>query len=201
MAMSRPQRALSAITWCVHAPTRGFELEHHNVFFGERYPEEFSSIFEERRIKPSPTVYLCAQDRGAAVPAGNQRARGEPERMLLLVNAPADGDLGGIDDPTLQRVEHEVFTLLERSGLCLDRRDGDCVVTRPQDFATLFPGTGGSLYGRANHGAFASFARPGATTAIEGLYLAGGSAHPGPGVPMATLSGRIAARRISEDFG
>lgn len=199
--MSRTQRALSAITWCLHAPTSGFELEHHNVFFGDQYPEEFSSIFEGRRIKSSPTVYLCAQDRGAA--ASTTRPMDDaptPERMLLLVNAPADGDLGGVDDATLARIEADSLTLLEQCGLRLTRREGDCVVTRPQDFARLFPGTGGSLYGRANHGAFASFARPGATTRIQGLYLAGGSAHPGPGIPMATLSGRIAAQRIALDL-
>jgi 1-hydroxycarotenoid 3,4-desaturase len=29
------QRSLSAITWCVNAPTSGFDLAHHNVFFAE----------------------------------------------------------------------------------------------------------------------------------------------------------------------
>jgi 1-hydroxycarotenoid 3,4-desaturase len=46
----------------------------------------------------------------------------------------------------------------------------------------------------------ASFARPGSRTAIDGLYLAGGSAHPGPGVPMATLSGRLVAQAVLQDF-
>jgi 1-hydroxycarotenoid 3,4-desaturase len=199
--MSREERALSAITWCLHAPTRGFDLEHHNVFFGDRYPEEFTNIFEGRRIKTSPTVYLCAQDRGAAATSlARNELIGRPERMLMLVNAPADGDSGGIDDATLTRVEREAFGLLEQCGLRIERRSDDCIVTIPQDFDRLFPGTGGSLYGRANHGALASFARPGAATAIAGLYLAGGSAHPGPGVPMATLSGRVAARHIVKDF-
>lgn len=199
--MSRDDRALSAVTWCLHAPTQGFDLEHHNVFFGDQYPEEFTSLFTGRRIKASPTVYLCAQDRGAAAtPRSRDDTTRSPERMLLLVNAPPDGDFGGIDDATLVRVEREAFALLEQCGLRIDRRAGDGLITRPQDFDRLFPGTGGSLYGRANHGPFASFARPGATTAVAGLYLAGGSIHPGPGVPMATLSGRVAARRIVKDF-
>jgi 1-hydroxycarotenoid 3,4-desaturase len=207
--LPRAARALSAVTWCLHAPARGFELEHHNVFFGDRYPEEFRSIFGARAIKPQPTVYLCAQDRGAAAGDGaidDGTAWGaagkdtDAQRMLLLVNAPADGDLGGVDDATLARLEHDVATLLGQCGLQFERRADDCVVTRPQDFARLFPATGGSLYGRANHGAFASFARPGAPTPIPGLYLAGGSVHPGPGIPMAALSGRICAARLAADF-
>jgi 1-hydroxycarotenoid 3,4-desaturase len=98
-------------------------------------------------------------------------------------------------------LEQRVFDLLERCNLHLERQHGDAVVTRPQDFESLFPCTGGALYGRANHGAFASFEKPASQTRIGGLYLAGGSAHPGPGIPMATLSGRLAAARLAADAG
>lgn len=196
-AIEPPQRGLSAVTWCLHARTSSFALEHHNVFFADDYPAEFSEIFDRRRITKDPTVYLCAQDRGAASAlAADAEGR---ERMLLLVNAPADGDRGGVDDASLVDLEQRVFSLLGRCGLQIERRNGDAVVTRPQDFERLFPCTGGALYGRANHGAFASFEKPASQTRIGGLYLAGGSAHPGPGIPMATLSGRLAAARLAAD--
>lgn len=194
----RTDRALSAVTWCIDAPTRGFDLAHHNVFFGEDYPREFSDIFERRRITDRPTIYLCAQDRGeASTPLQN----GDPERLLILVNAPADGDRTGVTEIELQRLQRSVFDQLAANDLTVSRAPVDCVITRPQDFERLFPATGGSLYGSANHGAFASFSRPTARTRIRGLYLAGGSTHPGPGVPMATLSGRLAAAALLRDLG
>jgi 1-hydroxycarotenoid 3,4-desaturase len=64
----------------------------------------------------------------------------------------------------------------------------------------MFPGTGGALYGQASHGWQASFRRPGSRSRVPGLYLAGGSTHPGPGVPMAALSGRLAAMSLIEDL-
>lgn len=193
------RRGLSAITWCVNAPTRGFPLEHHNVFFARDYPAEFRRIFRDRRITEWPTVYVCAQDRGGA--EAPRDGAGPHERLLVLVNAPADGDRGGVDDAMLAEVETRCFGLLAQCGLEVQRDAGHAIVTRPQDFEHLFPGTGGSLYGRANHGALASFARPGSRTALRGLYLAGGSAHPGPGIPMATLSGRLAASAVLADLG
>lgn len=194
--MSRAERALSAITWCQLASVRHFELAHHNVFFGRDYQEEFRSLFERRQVTTDPTVYLCAQDRHAL--QAEPREETVAERMLLLVNAPADGDRGGIDEAQLEEVERRMRGVLESCGAQLVTRAS--VVTRPQDFEGLFPHTGGSLYGRANHGAFASFARPDARTKVRGLYLAGGSVHPGPGIPMATLSGRIAAASALKDF-
>jgi 1-hydroxycarotenoid 3,4-desaturase len=122
-----------------------------------------------------------------------------PERLLVLVNAPADGDRLDICGEALARVEDATFGLLEDCGLSVEGRAQGGISTVPAGFERLFPASGGALYGRASHGMMASFARPGATSRIPGLYLAGGSVHPGPGVPMAVMSGRLAAQRIMED--
>src|SRR5262249_5452197 len=86
--------------------------------------------------------------------------------------------------------------LLKRCGARINVRKETMVATTPNDFNRLFPGSGGSLYGQASHGWAASFSRPTAQTRIPGLYLAGGCTHPGPGVPMAALSGRLAATSV-----
>ena len=190
----RMQRSLSAITWCLAAHTRGFALSHHNVFFAEDYPEEFRRIFERRDIVDAPTVYLCAQARS---PRDVATTAPEVEPLLMLVNAPADGDAEPIAAAAMDEVRGRAERLLAECGLELTAEDQ--IVTGPPQFHERFPGTGGALYGRANHGPFASFERPGPATDIPGLYLAGGSAHPGAGVPMATLSGRLAAARIVAD--
>lgn len=192
-ATARAERSLSAVTWCLNAPTSGFSLAHHNVFFAEDYAAEFDAIFRRRTITPAPTVYLCAQDRrdGSGEPAP-----GVPERLLALVNAPADGDVAPMGAAALADLEKRTFALLEACGLRVERGGESSVVTTPGDFHALFPATGGALYGRANHGSMGSFARAGATGKVPGLYLAGGGVHPGPGIPMATLSGRLAARAL-----
>lgn len=188
------KRSLSAVTWCLAAKTSGFDLAHHNVFFAEDYRAEFDAIFRDRRITRDPTVYLCAQDRGegVAAPPGH-------ERLLALVNAPADGDRVGDDPALLADLAQRSFGLMRDCGLDIVPQ-GDPVVTGPAGFHALFPHTGGALYGRANHGLTGSFARAGARGKVPGLYLAGGSVHPGPGIPMATLSGRIAAARLLADL-
>ena len=62
----------------------------------------------------------------------------------------------------------------------------------------LFPGRGGALYGQATHGWMSSFHRLGSQSQINNLLLAGGSTHPGPGVPMAAMSGRLAAATLMD---
>ena len=190
-AISTAERSLSAITWACTARTRGFPLERHNVFFSADYVSEFDELVKHRRLPQDPTVYVCAQDRPEG-PAGADA----PERLFCLINSPADGDEVARNEDTIARSTQRCFERLRRCGLTVDYDPARSVVTTPADFGKLFPGTGGALYGAASHGWSASFKRPGARTAIPGLFLAGGSVHPGPGVPMAALSGRVAAAEV-----
>lgn len=184
------RRSLSALTWALRGRTDGFALDRHNVFFNRDYAGEFRDIFTHGRLPREGTVYVCAQDRGT----GQGPPPGDEERLLCLVNAPAGADLRPLDPSEIRTCEQTSLAMLQRCGLQVQPRSA--VITGPAEFHRLFPATGGALYGQASHGWMASFRRPGACSAVPGLYLAGGSVHPGPGVPMAALSGRLAAETL-----
>jgi 1-hydroxycarotenoid 3,4-desaturase len=178
-SLSGAKRSFSAMTWALTGHSSGaYTPVHHNVFFSNDYEAEFAQL-ARGEIPADPTVYLCASAPGA---------------YFALINAPANGDDSIVEafPPCLNRV----LTKLRQCGLTLTPRE--TVTAKPQNFAALFPGSAGALYGRALTGWRDSFARPGAKTKLPGLYLAGGSVHPGPGLPMAALSGRLAAAAVMD---
>jgi 1-hydroxycarotenoid 3,4-desaturase len=188
-----PQRSQSAITWCATATTSGLNLAHHTVLFSDDYKAEFQDVFARQRPPQAPTIYICAQDRDDACTPPDRS-----ERLLILMNAPANGDSQAYGPDVEAQAKESAWSMMANCGLRLSVDHEQA--TTPQGFNALFPASGGALYGRANHGPMASFQRPGARSGIAGLYLAGGSAHPGPGIPMAALSGRLAAARLQTDF-
>jgi 1-hydroxycarotenoid 3,4-desaturase len=190
------QRSLSAFTLSMHAKTSGFPLVRHNVFFNQDYRAEFEDIFHKRQLPSQGTVYVCAQDR-----SDDGLAQPGLERLLCLVNAPADGDTHAFNSSEIHACESSSLALMRRCGLEIKASPQQVVRTLPQDFARLFPGSGGALYGQATHGWMSAFRRPSARSKVPGLYMAGGSVHPGPGVPMAAMSGRLAAATLMEDLG
>lgn len=189
-------RSLSAITWTIKTQASGFPLLRHTVFFSNQYANEFEQIFKQRRLPSSPTIYVCAQDRDAR---GADAGDSPPvERLLCLVNAPAVGDTNRLNLEEIERCERATFERLTRHGLRLTPQA--MVRTTPREFDQMFPATGGALYGRAPHGWLSTFQRPGARSRLAGLYLAGGSTHPGPGIAMSTQSGRLAAASLLADL-
>lgn len=190
------QPSLSALTWHAEVEAGGFELSHHNVFFGPAggYQAEFDAI-AAGRLPEAPTVYVCAQDRSGQARAARTGPR-RPERLMCLVNAPAVAPGRGLTPEEIARCETQMWGRLRAAGLRVNLC-ADPLLTRPQDFAQRFPASQGALYGPASQGWRASFhARPAGRTTLPGLFLAGGSVHPGPGVPMAALSGQLAAEQI-----
>ena len=190
--LPRRKRSLSALTWTARTRTAGFALARHNVFFDTDYKSEFDDIFQRRRLPQNGTVYVCAQDRDQAVPV----PPGAAERLLCLVNAPADGDRRPFDDEECGPCEQQSLALLRGCGLQIDWSPPQVRPTTPADFSRQYPASGGALYGQATHGWMALFQRPGSRCKVPGLYLAGGGVHPGPGVPMAALSGQLAAAAL-----
>jgi 1-hydroxycarotenoid 3,4-desaturase len=192
---AKARRSLSAVTIAAVTETRGFPLHRHNVFFSADYPTEFREI-AAGRLPSRPTVYVCAQDRDAH----GALARAGPERLFCIVNAPARGDSHAQDPSETASCIDATFQTLRRCGLTASLHPDSTVITTPRDFARLFPATGGALYGMASHGATASFRRQGSKGLLPGLSFAGGSVHPGPGLPMAALSGRLAAANVISDL-
>lgn len=191
---ARSEASLSAVTHCQYARTRGYNLAHHTVFFGDDYVDEFDSVFNRKTITRNPTVYVCAQDRSGS--ADTHVADDQHERLFSLVNAPAR-ELS--DEERAEAIERMGHTLSSQ-GLVIEDEQGTNIVTGPSQFGRLFPASDGALYGRPTHGWMGSFKRPGSKSAVQGLYLCGGSVHPGAGVPMATLSGQLAADRLCKDW-
>lgn len=193
----RDARSLSAVTWAMVAKTSGVPLVHHNVFFSDDYEREFNEMLKHGRVPDAPTVYVCAQDRTDAPSLLDTQL--DTERALVVVNAPANGD-----NPAawteMERVRCDLAMMqsLNRCGLVLEPRASKR--TTPVEWEARFPQTGGSLYGPIARGSMSTMKRQGARTKIAGLYMAGGSIHPGPGVPMAALSGSLAARALLEDL-
>jgi 1-hydroxycarotenoid 3,4-desaturase len=181
-------RSLSARVWSFAAsPSRG-DLLHHNVFFTPDPAAEFAAL--ARGDAPgAASFYVCALDRGTGCAAPAQ------ERFEIILNAPPLGAAGPQNDEDA-RCHAMMLSTLARHGLTFTPEPGPETMATPETFAALFPGSQGSIYGRSPAGLMAAFRRPGARTAIPGLWLAGGGVHPGAGVPMAARSGLHAAAAI-----
>lgn len=170
------------------------EMGVNNIFFSSDYPREFREIFDEARLPIEPTIYVNIGSKITpedAPPGGSN--------WFVLVNAPWNR---GQDWVT------EGKALRERLLDLLERRLGRAIRPHirvegswsPPEIEALTSSRGGSLYGISSNSAGAAFRRhPNRHPEFRGLYLCGGSAHPGGGMPLAVLSGEIAAELAARE--
>lgn len=170
------------------------QLAHHNIFFSRDYRREFRQIFQEGVPPDDPTIYLAVTGKSDPdhAPPGH-------ENWFLLVNAPPLGDrfdwatqAAGYRDQLLHRLA--AWGLDVRRQIVVER------MLTPLDLQRLTGAWRGALYGLSSNTAWTAFRRPhNRCEDVAGLYFAGGTTHPGGGVPMVMLSGKVAAEMILGD--
>ncbi len=170
------------------------QLAHHNIFFNADYRREFADIFGRGHPPEDPTIYVAITSKTDA----SHAPRG-CENWFVLVNAPALGP--HFDWETQAHAYRDrVFTTLGRYGLDVRAQLRHEVMLTPHDIRRLTGAWRGALYGISSNQALNAFRRPhNRCPDVQGLYFAGGTTHPGGGVPMVTLSGKVAADMILAD--
>ncbi len=167
-------------------------LAHHTVFFPADYDAEFDAVFgapgRRARPAPDPTIFVTRADDPSVHPAGH-------EAWFVLVNAPRHGTAWSAVDwrrPQLaSSYAAHLLEVLAARGLDVRDRLQFCEVRTPADLADATAAPGGAIYGTAG-----GLLRPANRGPVDGLFLVGGSTHPGGGLPMVTLSAQIVADRI-----
>jgi phytoene desaturase len=176
---------------------RGYDhLLHHDFVFSRDPEEEFDWIYRKGEPAPDPTCYLAAPARTepGVAPAGG-------EALYVLVHTPY---LRPHHDweAMLPAYRQTILDKLKTTGGMPDIEER-IVFERaltPLDIHRRYRVLNGAIYGLASHGTFLGGFKPGnRSRQVEGLYLAGGAAHPGPGMPMVLMSGWIAADTLDQD--
>ena len=173
-------------------------LAHHNFVFSQDPKAEFDFIYRRGEPAPDPTCYLAAPARtepGVAPEGG--------EALYVLVHTPYLRPHHNWAEmlPGYRRV---ILDKLARTAGLHDLESRIRVerVLTPQDIHERYRVLNGAIYGLASHGRMFGAFKPGNRSRdLPGLYLAGGAAHPGPGMPMVLMSGWIAADSLDSDMG
>jgi phytoene desaturase len=196
LARRKYEPACSGVVLYLGLDKRYEQLIHHNFVFSEDPHEEFETIYRRGEPAPDPTCYVCAPavtEPEVAPPGG--------EALYVLVHTPylrPHHDWSKMFAPYRRRIIEK----LERTAGMKDL-EKHIVFERaltPQDINDRYHVLDGAIYGLASHGRFLGAFKPANRSPdIEGLYLAGGSAHPGPGMPMVLMSGWIAADCVDQD--
>jgi phytoene dehydrogenase-like protein len=189
-ALDKAGQSTSGVVVLVGARGTTPNIAHHNVWFSADYEREFTQI-ANGELPSDPTIYACVSSitDPSQAPAGH-------ENWFLLVNAPAGTSLDG----EYSNYGNNIVNRLAQVGPDLRNRALFIETIGPMDLEKRYRAPGGAIYGTSSNGRNAAFRRPNNRGPLKGLYLVGGSSHPGGGLPMVAISARIVDDAINQDL-
>jgi phytoene desaturase len=194
--LTRFEHSLSAFVLLLGLSGTTPGLRQHNVLFPSNYRQEFTDIFGAQRPPQSPTVYVTISAK-----ADPDHAPENGENWFVLVNVPAL-------TPSFEwkteapRFRDRVLDRIEAMGYDVRHRIQTEAILTPEDIQARTGAWRGSLYGLSSNQPLNALRRPHPRSPyVRGLYFTGGTTHPGGGVPMVTLSGKVTATIVQRDLG
>jgi phytoene desaturase len=190
----KPEPSLSGFVMLLGLEGQTPNLEHHNIFFSKNYPLEFKQIFEDLEAVTDPTIYVTISSKSdlSQAPPGM-------ENWFVLVNAPPTGRVNWQDYG--ETYSDLILEKLASYGVNIRDRIRVKQIMTPTDLETRYRTFRGGIYGTSSNSINSAFLRPqNRSNKLRGLYLASGSAHPGGGLPLVMLSGKLAVEMLTEDF-
>lgn len=184
--LARTTPSLSGFVLLLALRGRSADQAHHTVLFPADYDAELDAVFGSRPVD-DPTVYVCAPPDGA--PNGH-------ETWFVLVNAPRQGPFDWRAPGVREGYAERVLKVMAERGLDVRDRLLWREVRTPADLEDRTGSVGGAIYGSSSNGARAAFLRPANRSPVPGLFLVGGSSHPGGGLPLVALSARIVSELV-----
>ena len=170
-------------------------LSHHTILFPDDYDAEFESIFTKKMPVEKPTIYICSPNDPEMVKSEGHEA------LFVLVNAPRHSEntsegFNWSEREFTQQYANSIIDQIEAQGISIRDRLDLLEIRTPLDLENSVSAPGGSIYGTSSNGPRAAFLRAKNRSPLKNLYLVGGSAHPGGGLPLVGLSAEIVANAI-----
>lgn len=169
------------------------ELDLHNILFSADYKTEFEYIFKKKTVYNDPTVYIniTSKENKSDAPCGS-------ENWFIMVNVPPNE--GQDWEALIPRIKSDIIQKLNRIlGINLEDLIEEEQILDPRSIESKTQSYQGALYGASSNNRNAAFLRhANFTSKLKGLYFCGGSVHPGGGIPLCLLSGKIVSEMVAE---
>ncbi len=191
----KQQRSSSALIFYWGIRKNFHQLDLHNVFFSKDYEFEFECVFNKKQVSKDPTVYIniTSKNEPSDAPEGC-------ENWFVMINVPSNQgqNWNEIIKESRKNILQKLSRLLSEDIESLIQNEE---VLDPRKIEENTYSFQGSLYGSSSNNKFAAFLRhPNFSRKIKNLYFCGGSVHPGGGIPLCLLSGKIVSELIQKDF-
>ena len=192
---SKHDLSTSAIVFYWGIKGKHEKLEIHNILFSEDYKKEFDDLFTNKVIHDDPTIYIYISSKYKPSDAPK-----DCENWFVMINTPPninqnwDEEVKRFKKIILEKIKNVLSIDIEGNII------GEKILT-PVDLEKRTGSYRGSIYGISSNDRFAAFLRhPNFSKDIAGLYFCGGSVHPGGGIPLVILSGKIASDMIKKKY-
>jgi len=186
-----PSSSALVFYWGVNIASH--KLETHNILFSGDYKKEFEEIFDKKVYPADPTIYIYISSKFSQGDAPSGK-----ENWFVMINAPNCASSNAKVQMSKEGIKQVILSKIKvLTGYDIRDKIETESIMRPQDIEEQTGSFGGSIYGISSNSRNAAFLRQQNMSKLyKGLYFTGGSAHPGGGIPLVILSGKITAEKI-----